>query len=46
LPVNVFADLCAGRPVVNPSDGEVGARVSEALDAMYRSARSGKAESV
>jgi predicted dehydrogenase len=46
LPVNVFAELCAGRPVVNPSDGEVGARVSEALDAMYRSARSGKAESV
>jgi predicted dehydrogenase len=46
LPVNVFADLCAGHPVVNPSDGEVGARVSEALDAMYRSARTGKAESI
>jgi predicted dehydrogenase len=46
LPVDVFADLCAGRPVVNPADGEVGARVTEALDAMYRSARSGKVETI
>jgi predicted dehydrogenase len=46
LPVQVFADLCAGRAVVNPSDAEVGARVTEALDAMYRSARSGNAEKI
>jgi predicted dehydrogenase len=46
LPVNVFADLCAGHPVVNPADAEVGARVTEALDAMYRSAKSGLAEGV
>ena len=45
LPVIRFADLCAGRSVSNPANAEVGARVTEALDAMYRSARSGTAES-
>lgn len=44
LPVRVFAALCAGRAVANPADGENGARVTEALDAMYRSARSGRSE--
>ncbi len=41
LPVKVFAKLCAGEAVNNASDGECGARVTEALDAMYRSAKSG-----
>ena len=42
LPVRVFARLCAGHDVVNASDGECGARVTEALDAMYRSAATGR----
>ena len=46
LPVRVFASLCAGKNVTNASSGECGARVTEALDAMYRSAASGKAEHV
>ncbi len=46
LPVRHFADLCAGKPVGNPADGECGARVTETLAAMYRSAASGKPEVV
>ena len=46
LPVRVFAALCAGKPVVNGADGENGARVTETLDALYRSAASGRLESV
>jgi predicted dehydrogenase len=42
LPVRVFARLCAGEEVVNGSDAECGARVTEALDAMYRSAATGQ----
>lgn len=42
LPVRVFARLCAGEEVVNASDAECGARVTEALDAMYRSAATGR----
>ena len=42
LPVKVFARLCAGEAVVNASDAECGARVTEALDAMYRSAATGR----
>ena len=38
LPVRVFADLCAGKAVENASDGENGARVTELLHALYRSA--------
>lgn len=41
LPVRVFAQICSGEDVVNASDAECGARVTEALDAMYRSAASG-----
>lgn len=41
LPVRVFARLCAGGAAVNASDAECGARVTEALDAMYRSAATG-----
>lgn len=44
LPVRVFARLCAGEAVENASNGLCGARVTEALDAMYRSAASGRAE--
>ena len=46
LPVRHFAEFCAGRPVGNPADGENGARVTETLAAMYRSAASGKPEVV
>ena len=42
LPVFKFAELCAGRSIVNAADGENGARVTEALDALYRSARTGQ----
>jgi predicted dehydrogenase len=41
LPVRVFAKLCAGKPVVNACDAECGARVTETLEAMYRSAATG-----
>jgi len=41
LPVRIFARLCAGQDVINASDGECGARVTEALDALYRSAATG-----
>lgn len=44
LPVRVFAALCAGKPVVNGADAENGARVTETLDALYRSATSGRLE--
>jgi predicted dehydrogenase len=46
LPVKVFARLCAGEAVRNASDAECGARVTEALDAMYRSAASGRLETI
>ncbi len=42
LPVTHFAALCAGKPVGNPADGENGARVTEAIAAMYASAASGQ----
>lgn len=41
LPVQVFAKLCAGQEVENASNAECGARVTEALEALYRSAASG-----
>ena len=46
LPVTHFAALCAGQPVGNPADGLCGARVTEAIAAMYRSAASGRVEAV
>jgi len=45
-PLRVFVDICNGKPVENPADGTVGARAVEVLDAMYRSAASGRAEAV
>ncbi len=46
LPVRLFAALCNGKEVTNPSDGICGVRVTEALDAIYRSAASGRMETV
>lgn len=42
LPVRVFAALCAGEKVVNAANAENGARVTEALEALYRSAQTGE----
>ena len=39
LPVKVFAKLCAGQNVINASNGDCGAKVTEVLDAMYKSAK-------
>lgn len=46
LPVHAFAALCAGQRVVNPADATNGRRVTEALEALYRAAASGKVEKV
>lgn len=43
-PPNALVDLALGRPAENCSPGELGARTVELLDAIYRSARSGRAE--
>lgn len=45
-PLRVFVDICNGKAVDNPADGLVGARAVEVLDAMYRSAASGRTEPV
>ena len=45
-PVGRLVDLCLGRPVLNESPGLVGQRAVEVLDAMYRSAASGRTERV
>ncbi len=45
-PLNVLVDICLGRPVENLSPGVVGMRAVEVLDALYRSARSGRLEEV
>ena len=45
-PLRVLVDVCLGRETINPADGEVGARAVEVLDAMYRSAASGRMERV
>lgn len=44
--LDAFVDLCAGRPVVNMADAQIGRRAVDALDAMYRSAASGAFEAV
>lgn len=46
LPVHAFAALCAGRDTVNPADAANGRRVTEALEALYRAAASGRIERV
>lgn len=45
-PVALFVDLCCGMDVDNPAPGVVGQRAIEVLDAMYRSAASGRMEKV
>jgi predicted dehydrogenase len=42
LPVRHFAAFCAGKTAHNPANGENGARVTEAIAAMYASAASGQ----
>ncbi|CAN5507887.1 hypothetical protein BH24CHL9_BH24CHL9_03970 [soil metagenome] len=44
--VDRFVDLAAGRTTENRSPAELGARVVEVLEAMYRSAESGRPERV
>ena len=45
-PITRFVDLCRGESTVNPADGIIGMRAVGVLDAMYRSARSGRMEEV
>jgi predicted dehydrogenase len=45
-PISRFVDICRGVPTVNPADGVIGARSVALLDAMYRSAKSGRMEEV
>lgn len=45
-PVDLLVDLCLGRTPPNRSPGRVGMRAVEVLDAMYRSAASGRPERV
>ncbi|MCX5496022.1 Gfo/Idh/MocA family oxidoreductase [Kaistia dalseonensis] len=45
-PVGLLVDYCLGRTPPNPSPGLVGMRAVEVLDAMYRSAASGRMEKV
>jgi predicted dehydrogenase len=43
-PVDRFVDLCLGKPVENCADSIVGLRSVEVVDAMLRSAKSGRTE--
>jgi predicted dehydrogenase len=45
-PVHAFVDLIQGKPVENRSSGWLGAKVVGVLEAAFRSAKSGKMESV
>src|SRR5579871_1306116 len=45
-PLRVLVDLCLGRETINGAPGVVGQRAVEVLDAMYRSAASGRMEGV
>lgn len=45
-PLNVLVDICLGQQVENQSPGIVGMRAVEVLDALYRSAHSGRLEEV
>jgi predicted dehydrogenase len=45
-PVGFFVDACMGRAGRNPASGIIGLRSIEVLDAMYRSAESGRPEAV
>ena len=45
-PLRVLVDICHGRNLANAAPGIVGQRAVEVLDAMYRSAASGRQEKV
>lgn len=45
-PITLLVDLARGAKVANPADGIVGMRSALLLDAMYRSAQSGRMEDV
>jgi predicted dehydrogenase len=45
-PLRVLVDLCLGRRTNNSAPGETGMRAVEVLDAIYRSAESGRMEKV
>ncbi len=45
-PITLLVDLCRGVSTSSPADGTVGMRSAVLLDAMYRSARSGRMEDV
>jgi predicted dehydrogenase len=45
-PLRVLVDLCRGKPALNGAPGLVGQRAVEVLDALYRSAESGRMEAV
>jgi len=45
-PLTTLVDICLGRKFVNPASGIVGMRAVETLDALYRSAASGRMETV
>ena len=44
LPARKFAAFCAGEVMANPADAGCGVRVVETLEALYRSAQSGRLE--
>jgi predicted dehydrogenase len=45
-PVQTLIDVCLGRAVENPAPGRIGMQAVEVLDALYRSAGSGKMEKI
>jgi predicted dehydrogenase len=45
-PITLLVDICRCVEAVNPADGRVGMRSAVLLDAMYRSAKSGRMEEV
>jgi predicted dehydrogenase len=45
-PAHRFVDICRGSKVENPANATIGRRATEVLDAMYRSSRSGKPETI
>jgi predicted dehydrogenase len=46
LPVHRFIEICAGLSSNNAADAEIGARVVETLEALYRSAATGRTERI
>lgn len=46
MAINRLVDICRGKEVNNPAEGTIGRRAVQVLDAMYRSAESGRMEEV